>query len=60
MNELLSTSQQQLKKAKLEWIKAELYQIVAKGELLTELSSADLLHMFSESARKSDDNSGVQ
>ena len=35
MNELLSTSQQQLKKAKLEWIKAEVYQVIAKGELLT-------------------------
>jgi hypothetical protein len=41
MNELLSTSQQQLKKAKLEWIKAKVYRIVAQGKLLTDLSSSD-------------------
>ena len=60
MNELLSTSQHQLKKAKLEWIKAEVYRIVAQGELLTELSSADFLHMFAQPAPKSDENFGVQ
>lgn len=60
MNELLSTSQQMLKKAKLEWIKAEVYRIVAEGELLTELSSSDYLQMFAQSAPEGGENSNGQ
>jgi hypothetical protein len=60
MNELLSTSQQMLKTTKLEWIKAEVYRIIAKGELLTELSVADFMHLFAESVPKSDESSDFQ
>ena len=42
MNDLLSFSKEQLKKAKFEWIRAKIYCLIIEGELLTELKRADV------------------
>lgn len=42
MNDLLSFSKEQLKKAKFEWIRAKIYCLIIEGELITELKRADV------------------
>jgi hypothetical protein len=41
MSELLSSSREQLKPARYEWYRAEIYRMVTQAQLMIELTSAD-------------------
>lgn len=48
MDELLSFSREKLKAVKYNWLRSEIYRLIAQSELLTELSKADFEHMFAD------------